>query len=120
MEEEIVRVFLIFSLSVVSSYAARGIAQAEECPLWTVTKMILKVVCTQFDQQTVRCNISPFLVSVRLLQCMNADTDMNPVVGPCLYNGNSTFGRPHVRAKFDFCTAWFSKITTNSSKNLNS
>ena len=121
MEEEIVRVILVFTLSVVSSYAARGIAQAEECPLWTVAKNDTEdCVCARFDQQTVRCNTSPYSVSVRLLKCMTADTDMNPVVGPCLYNSNNTFGRPHVRAKFDFYTAWYSKIITNSSTNLNS
>ena len=115
------RVIFVFSLLVVSSYAARGIAQAEECPLWTVAKNDTEgCECAKFDHLTVRCNISPYSVSVRLLQCMTADTDINPVVGPCLYNSNSTFGRPHVRAKFDFCTAWFSKIATNSSKNLNS
>ena len=121
MEEEIVRLILVFSLFVVSSYAARGIAQAEECPLWTVAKNDTEdCVCARFDQQTVRCNNSPYSVSVRLFQCMTADRDINPVVGPCLYNSNSTLGRPHIRAKFDFYTAWYSKITTNSSTNLNS
>ena len=120
MEEEIVRVIFVLSLSVVSSYAARGIAAAEECPLWTVTKNDTEgCVCAQFDQQIVRCNTSPYSVSVRLLQCMTADMDMNPVVGPCLYNSNNTFGRPHTRGKFDFYTAWYSKITTNSSTNIN-
>ena len=104
----------------VSSYGARGIAQAEECPLWTVAKNDTEgCVCAQSDQQTVRCNTSPYSVSVRLLQCMTADTDMNTVVGPCLYNSNNTFGRPHVKTKFDFYTAWYSKINTNSSTNLN-
>ena len=51
---------------------------------------------------------------------MTADTDMNIVVGPCLYNSNNTLGKPHNRAKFDFYTSWYSKITTNSSTNLNS
>ena len=120
MEEEIVRVILILSLFVVSSYAARGIAQAEECPLWTVAKNDTEgCECAQSDQQIMRCNTSPYSVSVRLLQCMTADTDMNTVVGPCLYNSNNTFGRPHVKAKFDFYTAWYSKITTNSLTNLN-
>ena len=89
------------------------------CVCVCVCVCVCLCVCAQFDQQTVRCNTSPYSISVRLLQCMTADTDMNPVVGPCLYNGNNTFGRPHVRAKFDFYTAWYSKITTNSSTNLN-
>ena len=120
MEEEIVRVSLVLSLCVVSSYAAGGIAQAEECPLWTVAKNDTDdCVCAQFDQQTVRCNTSPYSISVRLLQCMTADTDMNPIVGPCLYNSNNTFNRPHVKAKFDFFTALYRKIVTNYSTNLN-
>ena len=104
----------------VSSYAARGIAQAEECPLWTVAKNDTEdYVCAQFVQQTVRCNTLPYTVYVRFLQCMTADTDMNPVLGPCLYKSNNTYSRPHIRAKFNFYTTWYSKITTNSSTNLN-
>ena len=55
MEEEIARVILVFSLFVVSSYAARGIAQAEECPLGTVAKNDSEgCKCAQSDQQIVR------------------------------------------------------------------
>ena len=120
MEEKIVRVILVISLFVVPLYATRGIVQAEKCPLWTVAKNDTEgCVCAQFDQQTVRCNTSPYSVSVRLLRCMTADTDMNPVVGPCLYNSSNTFGRPYVGTKFDFYTTLYSRITTNSSTNIN-
>ena len=120
MEEDILRVILVFSLTVGPSYVARGRAQAQECPLWTVAKNDTEgCECAQSDQQIVRCNTSPYSVSVRLLQCMTADTDMNPVVGPCLYNSNNTLGRRHVRAMYDVYTVWYSKITTNSSTNLN-
>ena len=87
---------LFISLFVVSSYAARGIAQAEECPLWTVAKNDTEgCVCARSDQQIVRCNTSPYSVSVRIFHCMTADSDMNPVVGDCLYNNNNRLGGPH-------------------------
>ena len=108
---------LVFSLLVVSSYAARGIAQAEECPLWTVAKNDTEgCECAQSDQQIVRCNTSPYTVSVRILHCIMTDSDMNPVVGPCLYNRNNSIGKPH----FDFYTDVYNKISTNSSTDINS
>ena len=111
------RVILVFSLFVVSSYAARGIAQAEECPLWTVAKNDTEgCVCARSDQQIVRCNTSPYSVSVRIFHCMTADSDMNPVVGDCLYNNNNRLGGPHP----DFYTNMYNKISTNSSTNINS
>ena len=120
MEEKIAGAILVYSLFVVSSYAATGIAQAEECPLWTVAKNNTEgCECAQPDQQIVRCNTSPYSVSVRIFHCMTADTDMNPVVGPYLYNSNNTIGWPHIRGKFDFYTAFYRKIITNSTTNLN-
>ena len=116
MEEEIVRVFLVFSMLVVSSYAARGIAQAEECPLWTVASNVTEgCECAQSDQQIVKCNTSPYSVSVRIFHCMTADSDVNPVVVPCLYNGNNSIAEPQI----DFYTNVYNKISTNSSTNIN-
>ena len=101
----------------VPSYAARGIAQAEECPLWTVAKNDTEgCECAQSVQQTVICGTSPYSVSVRILHCMTADSYMNPVVGACLYNGNNRLGEHHL----DFYADVYNEISTNSSTNINS
>ena len=47
---------------------------------------------------------------------MTADKDMNLQVGQCLYNGNSSIGKPYL----DFYTDVYNKISTNSSTNINS
>ena len=117
MEEEIVKIILFFSLLMVSSYAARGIAQAEECPLWTVAKNDTESCeCAKSNQQIVGCNTSPYSISVRIFHCMTADSDMNPVVGPCLYNSNIHIGEH----RHHFYTDVYKKISTNSSTNINS
>ena len=116
MEGEIVRFILVLSLFVVSSYAAGGIAQAKKCPLWTVAKNDTEgCECAQYNQQIVRCNTSPYSVSVRAFYCMTADSDMNLVVGYCLYNYNISIGAPHL----DYYTNMYNKISTNSSTNIN-
>ena len=100
----------------VSSYAARGIAQAEDCPLWTVAKNDTEgCECAQSNQRIVGCNTSPYSVSVRVFYCMTADSDMNPVVGPCLYNNDLSIGEPHL----DYYTNVYKKIRTNSSTDIN-
>ena len=118
MEEEIERVVLVFSLSVASSYADRGKAQAEECPIWTVASNDTEgYECAKFDHLIVRCIISLYSVSVRIFHCMTADTDMNPVVGDCLYN--SSVGKPCNKDHCHYNTNWYNKITTNSSTDIN-
>ena len=113
------RVILVFSLFVVSSYAARGIAQTEECPLWTVAKNDTEgCECAKFDHLIVKCNTSPYSVSVRILHCMTADSDMNPVVGDCLYN--SSIGKHCYKDYCNYYTYWYNEITTNFSTNINS
>ena len=113
------RVILVFSLCVVSSYAARGIAQAEECPLWTVAKNDTEgCECAKFDHLIVKCSTSPYSVFVRILHCMTADTDMNPVVGDCLYN--SSIGKPCNKDHCNYHTYLYNEITTNSSTSINS
>ena len=62
------------------------------------------------------CNTSPYSVFVRIFHCMTADKDMNLQVGQCLYNGNSSIGKPYL----DFYTDVYNKISTNSSTNINS
>ena len=93
MEDEIVRVILVFSLSVVPSYAAREKPQAEEYSIWTLASNNSEgYECEKFDQLIAKCNTSPYSVTVKIFHCMTANSDMNPVLGPCLYN--SSVGKP--------------------------
>ena len=114
-----VRVALICSLLVSSSYATRGIRlQTEECPLWTVANNDTEgCVCAQSDHLIVRCNTSPYSVSVRILHCMTADTDLNPVVGSCLYN--SSIEIYNIINRLEYFTGFYNKFSTNSSTDIN-
>ena len=66
----------------------------------------------------MKCNPSPYSVSVRILHCMTADTELNPVVGPCLYN--SSINTYAIIKRLEYFTGFCNKISINSSRNINS
>ena len=118
-KSEMVEIIVIFSILVSASCATSGeISPTEECPLWTVTKNDTEgCVCAKSHRLIVRCNASPYSVSVRILHCMTADTNMNPLVGSCLYN--STIDINGYRNRLDYFNGFYNKIRNNSSRNIN-
>ena len=115
-----VGIIVIFTILVsVSCTTGQEISPTEECPLWTVAKNDTEgCVCAQSDHFIVRCNTSPYSVSVRIIHCMTADTDMNPAVGPCLYN--SRINIYDIIKRLKYFTDFYNKISTNSSRSINS
>ena len=103
-----VTAIILVSLYLTSTGAVKQIAfQTEECPLWTVP-INNSCVCADPIGQIVICNPLNKSLSIRFFHCMTADSDMNPVVGVCLYNQGSTL----------FNHIYFN-INTNSTANIN-
>ena len=58
--------------------------QTQECPLWTIPGNDT-CVCADPVHKIVRCDPLTKALSVKAFHCMTADSNLNPLVGACLY-----------------------------------